>query len=58
MWTDLENLFEPARHEPWAKGLSAQKDFWALLTEWIEQRVLSDFLDQVIRENTLFDPFR
>jgi len=45
MWTDLENLFEPARHEPWAKGLSAQKDFWDLLTEWIEKHVLSDFLD-------------
>lgn len=50
MWTDLANLFEPARHEPWAKELSAQKDFWALLTEWTEQHVLSDFLDQVIRQ--------
>ena len=46
----MENLFEPARHEPWAKGLSAQKDFWALLTQWTEQNVLSEFLDQVIRQ--------
>ncbi len=50
MWTDLGHLLEPVQHEPWAKGLSAQKDFWALLTEWIEQHVLSDFLDQVIRQ--------
>ena len=50
MWTNLENLFEHARHETWAKGCSAQKDFWPLLLEWIEQHVLSEFLGQVIRQ--------
>jgi signal transduction histidine kinase len=50
MLTNLENLFEQARHETWAKGCSDQKDFWLFLMEWIEQHVLSEFLDQVIRQ--------
>ncbi|UCF82927.1 MAG: GAF domain-containing protein [Desulfobacteraceae bacterium] len=50
MWTDLENLFKLAQQEPWAKRLSADKDFWLLLMEWMEQNVLSEFLKQVIRQ--------
>jgi signal transduction histidine kinase len=50
MLTDLENLFKLIQQEPWARGLSVDKDFWRLLMEWIEQHMLSKFLDQVIRQ--------
>ena len=50
MLTDLENLFKLIQQEPWAKGLSVDKDFWLLLMEWIEQHMLSKFLDQVTRQ--------
>ena len=50
MWANLENLFNVVQQEPWAKGLSVDKDFWLLLMEWMKERVLSEFLNQVSRQ--------
>jgi signal transduction histidine kinase len=46
----LENLVDAIQKEPWAKGISANKDFWLLMKEWMEQHVLSGLLDQVNRQ--------
>lgn len=46
----LENLVDAIQQEPWAKEISADKDFWFLMKEWIEQHVLSGLLDQVNRQ--------
>ena len=50
MWTNLENMFKLLQREPWAREISADKDFWLLLMEWIEEYMLSEFLDQVVRQ--------
>lgn len=50
MLKDLENLVRAIRHEPWAKGISIDEDFWGFLAEWVENHVLSDFLDQIVSQ--------
>ncbi|MDY6970971.1 MAG: GAF domain-containing sensor histidine kinase [Thermodesulfobacteriota bacterium] len=47
---NLENLVKALRQEPWAEGISVDKDFWTLLTKWMEKHALSEFLDQVTRQ--------
>lgn len=50
MLTSLENMFELVQQEPWAKEISADSGFWDRLMEWTEEYMLSEFLDQVIRQ--------
>ena len=47
---NLENLVKVIQQEPWAKGISAGRDFWTPLMEWMERHALSEFLDQVTRQ--------
>jgi len=48
MLMDLEGLAKEIQREPWAKGVSVEKDFWVLLMKWIDKHVLSEFLDRLI----------
>lgn len=50
MLINLEKLINDIQKEPWAKELSVTKNFWPLLMDLIEQRVLSEFLDQVTQQ--------
>ena len=43
----LDRLLKEIRHEPWAKGIPVEENFWELLDEWIEQYAFSDFLGQL-----------
>ncbi len=48
MLMDLEYLAKEIQREPWAKGVSVGKDFWPVLMKWIDEHVLSEFLDRLI----------
>jgi len=48
MLMDLEYLVKEIQREPWAKGVSVGKDFWPVLMKWIDEHVLSEFLDRLI----------
>lgn len=48
MLMDLEGLAKEIQREPWAKGVSVAKDFWPVLMKWIDEHVLSEFLDRLI----------
>ncbi|MBK5100450.1 MAG: GAF domain-containing sensor histidine kinase [Desulfobacteraceae bacterium] len=50
MWKNLDNLVKAIKLEPWAQVPSVDKDFWPLLMKWIDEHVLSDFLNQVIKQ--------
>lgn len=48
MLMDLEYLAKEIQREPWAKGVSVEKDFWSVLMKWIDEHVISEFLDRLI----------
>jgi len=48
MLMDLENLAKEVLREPWAKGVSVEKDFWVLLMKWIDEHVLSEFVKRLV----------
>jgi signal transduction histidine kinase len=50
MLINLEKLIKDIQKESWAKELPADKNFWLRLMDLIEQRVLSEFLDQVTQQ--------
>ena len=50
MLINLQNLVRLVRDEPWAKGVCADIEFWAPLAQWIEEHVVSDFLERVTRQ--------
>ena len=50
MLINLDKLITAIKQEPWAKGVSDDRDFLVPLMEWIEQGVIPGFLDQVIRQ--------
>jgi signal transduction histidine kinase len=49
MLAKLDELVKSIQREPWAKGLKTAQDFWPMLTSWIEENVLSEFLGRVTR---------
>ncbi|HDG98111.1 MAG: hypothetical protein DRG71_06710 [Deltaproteobacteria bacterium] len=50
MWTNLRNLVEALKKEPWAQGASGDEGFWDSLMEWLETHLLTGFLDQIIKQ--------
>ena len=50
MLINLDKLITAIKQEPWAKGVSDDRDFLVPLMEWIEQGVIPGFLDQVTRQ--------
>ncbi len=48
MLMDLEYLAKEIQREPWAKGVSVAQDFWPVVMKWIDEHVLSEFLDRLI----------
>jgi signal transduction histidine kinase len=48
MLIDLEGLAREVQEEPWAKGIPANKAFWSTLLKWIDEHVLSEFLDRLV----------
>ncbi len=50
MWEAFEGLFSTIQKERWAKGLPVQEDFWQHLTGWVKERILPDFLAQVVNK--------
>ena len=48
MLIDLEHLAKEIQQEPWAKGISAGKDFWPVLMKWIDEHVFSQVIDRLI----------
>jgi len=50
MLMDLEGLAKEIQREPWAKGVSVEKDFWVLLMEWIDKHVLSEFIKRLVSQ--------
>ena len=50
MLANLEKLLKEIQQEPWARGPYVDEDFWPLVVEWFEQHILSDFLDEVVRQ--------
>ena len=45
MWKDLEALIKKVREEPWSKT-NNEDEFWQRLSDWLNQRILPDFLTQ------------
>jgi signal transduction histidine kinase len=59
MWKNFEELIKAVQKEPWAKGVSAPKVFWADLMKWMEERLLPEFLtrfSQQVNEIIEIDP--
>ncbi len=50
MLINLDKLIGELRQKPWAKGISDDKEFVVTLMEWIEQDIITGFLNQVIRQ--------
>ncbi len=50
MLKNLDDLVKAVRREPWAQNFETGEDFWSLLTEWLEEHVIYDFLGRVIRQ--------
>jgi signal transduction histidine kinase len=48
MLMDLESLAKEVQQEPWAKGVPAERDFWYRLIKWIDEYVLSEFLNRLV----------
>jgi len=49
MLIDLEGLAREIQREPWAR-IPVEKDFWSILMKWIDEHVLSEFLDRLITQ--------
>jgi len=47
MWKDIKNILEDTRRQPWAKAIPAENDFWDHLMEWINKRILPEFLSHI-----------
>jgi len=50
MLIDLEELAREIQREPWASGESFKKEFWPILMKWIDEHVLSEFLDRLVTQ--------
>ncbi|MBW1779981.1 MAG: GAF domain-containing sensor histidine kinase [Deltaproteobacteria bacterium] len=50
MLIDLEGLVGEIQRESWAKGIPVEKDFWTVLIKWIDEHVLSEFLDRLVTQ--------
>ncbi len=50
MLIDLEGLAGEIQREPWASGVPVNKDFWSFLIKWIDEHVLSEFLDRLVTQ--------
>jgi len=48
MLIDKDNLIRSIRRESWAQGVSAEKEFWLSLMDWVEEHVLYSYLAHVI----------
>ncbi|HDZ89716.1 MAG: GAF domain-containing sensor histidine kinase [Deltaproteobacteria bacterium] len=48
MLKDLKELAREIRQEPWAKSVSAEKDFWPLLMQWIDEHVVAEFIERLV----------
>jgi signal transduction histidine kinase len=49
-WKDVRQLTRRICEEPWAGDLPAREEFWALLIEWVEENLLSDFLTRFVKQ--------
>jgi signal transduction histidine kinase len=50
MLIDLDNLVKEIRREPWAADAPVDEELWYRIMEWINDHVLSEFLEQVSRQ--------
>jgi len=50
MLLSLEDLTEEIQRQPWARGVPVDKGFWPILMKWIDEHVLSRFLDRLIAQ--------
>lgn len=50
MLIDLEGLAREVQNEPWTEGLPVEKEFWSILMKWIDEHVLSEFLDRLVTQ--------
>ncbi len=50
MLIDMESLAREIRLEPWTKNVPADEKFWSALIKWIDEHVLSEFLDKLISQ--------
>jgi signal transduction histidine kinase len=50
MLIDLEGLAREIQGEPWASGVHVEKGFWSMLMKWIDEHVLSEFLDRLVTQ--------
>jgi signal transduction histidine kinase len=49
-WKDPDKLLKMIQQEPWASDLPGHAGFWGLLTDWIEEQVLSPFLTRFVNQ--------
>ncbi|MDY6881302.1 MAG: GAF domain-containing sensor histidine kinase [Desulfatiglans sp.] len=45
-----DNLLKRIKEEAWARSFPLEDDFLTHLMEWIEEQILSDFLDEITRQ--------
>ncbi|HDM09863.1 MAG: hypothetical protein DRH15_07515 [Deltaproteobacteria bacterium] len=50
MWSNLRNIVEALKKEPWVREAVCSEDFWRSLMEWLETHLLTSFLDQIIKQ--------
>ena len=50
MWTNLRNLVEALKKEPWAQEVPGDNRFWESLMEWLETHLLTGFLEQITKQ--------
>lgn len=48
MWVRSEELLKTVREEPWAKDILHINDLWPQVMEWVERRVLEEFLAMIV----------
>lgn len=49
MLIDLDGLASEIQREPWA-DIPVEKTFWSILMKWIDNHVLSEFLDRLVTQ--------
>jgi len=50
MWSNLRKIIEELKREPWAWEASSGDEFWESLMQWLEIHLLTEFLDQIIKQ--------